>query len=257
VGVGATSRAAAFRERALRRLVAPALLLLAAACAGVPPGTLPSANTGPAAPAAAFVSPGQLHLRFATAVGEAWFVARWQADAGDVPYRVAQLDLAERPALAADGQPRGARPVQLHSRAEWDALLGNLFASLAPPAPGEATLVTVQGRDIVFHRDEAGMMRVYPHEGKPAALAVVRTVDEPEFAAQALARMRALRGSDAPRLYAIRAPGEAMSCSIPPPGRRCWSRLRLHPSLREAQRRSALRSTSRSRCSCKAMFSRR
>jgi cardiolipin synthase len=207
VGVGATSGAAAFRERVLRRLAAPALLLLAAACAGVPPGTLPSADTGPAAPAAAYVGPGQLHLRFATTAGEAWFVARWQTDAEDVPYRVAQLDLAERPALSADGQPRGARPVQLHSRAQWDALLGDLFASLAPPAPGEATLVTVQGRDMVFHRDEAGTMRVYPHEGKPAALAVVRTVDEPEFAAQALARMRALRGSDAPRLYATGDPG--------------------------------------------------
>jgi cardiolipin synthase len=182
-------------------------LLLAAACAGVAPGARPSADTGPGAPAAAFVAPGQLHLRFATAAGETWFVARWRADGEDTPYRVAQLDVGERPELAADGQPRGARSVQLHSRTEWDALLGDLFASLAPPAPDEATLVTVQGRDIVFHRDAAGVMRVYPHEGKPARLAVVRTIDEPEFAAQALARMLALRGSDVPRLYATGDPG--------------------------------------------------
>jgi len=182
-------------------------LLLAAACAGVPSDSPQSDAAGPAAPAAAFVAPGQLHLRFSTAAGEAWFAARWPTDGGDIPYRVAQLDVAERPAHTADGQPLDARPVQLHSRAEWDALLGDLFVSLAPSAPDEATLVTVQGRDIVFHRDKAGMMRVYPHEGKPAALAVVRTVDEPEFAALAFARMLALRGSDAPRLYATGDPG--------------------------------------------------
>ena len=207
MGVGATHRTAVLRKCALRRLVAPVLLLLAAACAGVQPGALPTADTGPAAPAGAFVAPGQLHLRFATPAGEVWFLARWLTDGNDIPYRVAQLDLAERPAFAAEGQPRGARTVQLHSRAEWDALLGELFTSLAPPAQGQAALVTVQGRDVVFHRDEAGTMRVYPHERKPAALTVVRTIDEPEFAAQALARMFAPRGSAAPRLYATGDPG--------------------------------------------------
>ncbi|HET9042039.1 MAG TPA: phosphatidylserine/phosphatidylglycerophosphate/cardiolipin synthase family protein [Burkholderiales bacterium] len=185
------------------RRVTPALLLLAAACAGVPSLT----DSGATAPAAAFVAPGRLHLRFATVAGEAWFVARWPSDREDLAYRVAQLDVGEQPALMADGQPQDARPAQLHSRAEWDALLGDLFASLVPPASDEATLVTVQGRDIVFHRDKTGEMRVYPHAGKPSALAVVRTVDEPEFAAQALARMPGLRGSDAPRLYATGDPG--------------------------------------------------
>jgi cardiolipin synthase len=183
------------------------VLLLAVACAGVPPGTPPSTDADKASPAAAFAAPGRLHLRFATAAGEAWFVARWQPDGDDLPYRVAQLDFGERPVLSADGQPQGSRPVRLHSRAEWDALLGDLFATLAPATPDKATLVTVQGRDFVFHRDAAGMMHVYPHEGKPAALAVVRTVGEAELAAQALARMLATREFDAPRLYASGDPG--------------------------------------------------
>lgn len=208
MGVGATPEFGLFPDRSLRRrFVAAALLALVAGCAGVPPGATATADAGPTAPAAAFVAPGELHLRFATPAGETWFVANWRSDGEDVPYHVAQLDLGEPPALAADGQPRGLRSVPMHSRAEWNALLGDLFNSLVPQARDEATLVTVQGRDIVFHRDETGALHVYPHEGKPAALAVVRTIDESEFAAHALARMRALRESDAPQLYATGDPG--------------------------------------------------
>ncbi|HEX9183020.1 MAG TPA: phospholipase D-like domain-containing protein, partial [Burkholderiales bacterium] len=134
-------------------------------------------------------------------------MARWPTEGEDVQYRVAQLDVGERPALAADGQPRGGRQAHLHSREQWDALLADLFASLAPPAQDQVTLVTVQGRDIVFHRDAGGSMRVYPHERKPATLTVARTITEPELAAQALARLRALPESEAPRLYATGDPG--------------------------------------------------
>jgi cardiolipin synthase len=197
-----------FRKSAFQlRHVAPVLLLMAAACAGVPRSEPQAASSGPAAPAAAFVAPGELHLRFATAAGEAWFVARWPTEGEDVQYRVAQLDVGERPALAADGRPRRARPVHLHSREQWDALLGDLFAALAPAASAQATLMTVQGRDIVFHRDADGTVRVYPHEKKPATLTVARTITEADFAAQALARMRSLQESDAPRLYATGDPG--------------------------------------------------
>jgi cardiolipin synthase len=191
----------------LRRFTGAALVLLGAACTGVPPVAPPAAEVDASAPAEAFVTPGQLYLRFATGAGEAWFAARWRADDDEAPYRVAQLDLAERPALTAEGRLRNARAAQLHGRADWDALLGALFADLAPSAPDEATLVAVQGRDVVFHRDRAGRLHVYPHEAKPAALSVVRTVSEQELAARALARMPALQASNAPRLYATGDPG--------------------------------------------------
>ena len=182
------------------------MLLVLAACAGVPSATPPPGAGGPQAPAAAFVAPGALHLRFSTTAGDTWFAASWPAEGEPDAYRVAQLDLSERPALTFAGQPRGTRPVRLHTRGDWDTLLGELFAALASQRPDQGTLVAVQGRDFVFHRDRTGAMRIYAHAAKPAELVVVRTVDETELTAHALAHLRATPEPDVPRLYATGNP---------------------------------------------------
>jgi hypothetical protein len=115
-------------------------------------------------------------------------------------HAVAQLDLAAAvPNIEAEP---GLRPVRLHGRADWDALLREVFADLAPADPRQATLVAAQGGDIVFHRDDGGVLRTWRHERKPAELAVVRTLGEQDFARAVTAHLTARWGTSLPLLFA-------------------------------------------------------
>jgi len=193
-------------------LVAVGLPLVVAGCAvppAVPPPLTGPAIPGPAAsaPRAGWLAPGRLLLAYAGPGGDVHLEATWPVAAGQegAPgHVVAQLDLASSvPRL--DAGP-ALRPVRLYGRADWDALLHEVFADLAPTDPAHATLVAVQGVDIVFHRDGGGALRTYRHERKPAGLIVVRTLGEQDFARAAAAHLAARWSATEPLLFATGDP---------------------------------------------------
>ncbi len=175
-----------------------------AGCAPAPVVPLPpsvSATAAAGAPRAAWLAPGRVVLAYVRPGGDVFLEATWSPVTG---HAVAQLDLATAPP-GLDATP-ALRPVGLRERAEWDALLREVFADLAPADPGQATLVVVQGVDIVFHRDADGALRTYRHERKPAELAVVRTLDEQAFARATIAHLAARAGTTEPVLFATGDP---------------------------------------------------
>ena len=183
-------------------------LIPVSGCAPVPVVQAPAATPatavpGASAPRAAWLAPGRVLLAYPQGGGDVFLEATWPVatDSGGVPrHAVAQLDLATTvPNIETDP---ALRPVRLHGRADWDALLREVFADLAPADPGQATLVAVQGVDIVFHRDGGGVLRTWLHERKPAGLAVVRTLGEQEFARAVTAHLAARWGASLPLLFA-------------------------------------------------------
>ena len=183
-----------------------------------------TAAPGASGPRAAWLAPGRLLLAYPRPGGDVFLEATWPVatDSGGAPlHAVAQLDLAAAvPNIEADP---GLRLVRLHGRADWDALLREVFGGLAPADPGQATLVAVQGVDIVFHRDDGGALRTWLHERKPAGLAVVRTLGEQEFARAVTAHLAAAGGRPcrcrSPPAIPTRA--RATCCSIPRQASRC------------------------------------
>jgi cardiolipin synthase len=175
-----------------------------AGCATAPVVPLPptaSATAAAGAPRAAWLMPGRVMLAYERPGGDTFLEATWLPV---LSHAVAQLDLAAvAPNLDATPAPR---PVRLRERADWDALLREVFTDLAPADPGQATLVVVQGVDVVFHRDAAGVLHTYRHERKPAELTVVRTLDEQAFARTTIAHLAARTGVTEPVLFATGDP---------------------------------------------------
>jgi cardiolipin synthase len=195
-------------QAATSRVAAVVLLIAAMGCAPtavvpLPAAALRGAVPGATAPRAAWLAPGRLLLAYPRPGGDVVLEATWPPAMGPA-YAVAQLDLAAAPPTV-EGQP-GWRTVRLHGRADWDALLAEIFADLAPVDPGQATLIPVQGIDVVFHRDERGALRSYRHERKPATLVVARTLGERDFASAAQARLAARADAGEPLLFATGDP---------------------------------------------------
>lgn len=191
-------------QAAMLRVAAVGVLAGLAGCAPAPVVLLPpaaSATAAAGAPRAAWLAPGRVMLAYERPGGDVFLEATWSPVPG---HALAQLDLAAA-APNLDATPV-LRPVRLRERAEWDALLREVFADLAPADPGEATLVVVQGVDVVFHRDAGGVLRTYRHERKPAELAVVRTLDEQAFALATIAHLAARAGTTEPVLFATGDP---------------------------------------------------
>jgi len=217
------------RFRGALWLAAVGTLIPLSGCAPTPvvpgPAATPvTAVPGASAPRAAWLAAGRLLLAYPRPGGDVFLEATWPVatDSGGAPlHAVAQLDLvAAVPNIEAEP---GLRTVRLHGRADWDALLREVFADLAPADPGQATLVAVQGVDIVFHRDDGGVLRTWLHERKPAGLAVVRTLGEQEFARAVTAHLAAAGGRPcrcrSPPAIPTRA--RATCCSIPRQASRC------------------------------------
>jgi cardiolipin synthase len=186
-----------------------ALAIAVAACAPAPVVPVPAAGPASraqdaAAPRAAWLGHGRLLLAYASPAGDVFLEATWPAEATDAGPMLAQLDLAAS-VPKVDAEP-ALRPVRLHGRADWDALLSGVFAALAPADPRQATLVVVQGVDVVFHRDERGALRTYRHERKPAGVTVVRTLTERDFARAATTLLSAREGTAEPLLFATGDP---------------------------------------------------
>ncbi|MFO1394508.1 MAG: hypothetical protein U1F09_12160, partial [Steroidobacteraceae bacterium] len=139
---------------------------------------------------AADYRPGLLLLRADTGDEAPALVARW--DAGGSPavaQATARLEYAGRDEVEAL-RAVPATPVPLRRRSDWDAILGDTLRGLAPSAPGEAALVTIEGVGFAFFIGDDGLLHVYTHEAKPADRHIVRTVGEPEFAARAITVLR-------------------------------------------------------------------
>jgi cardiolipin synthase len=196
---------------ALTRVLAVGLSLTVAGCVPVRlepgPATVAVAAPGASASRAAWLAPGRLLIVVPGRGGDVFLEAAWPVAAGAAAasgHALAQLDAAAAVARP-DGDPAW-RPVRLHGRDDWDALLDEVFADLAPEDPRHATLVTVQGVDVVFHRDDSGRLRTYRHERKPAQLTVVSSLGEPEFARAVTAHLTGRWGGSEPRLFATGDP---------------------------------------------------
>ena len=192
---------------ATSRVAAIGLLVALAGCApsNVVPLQAATPDVAPdaGAPRAAWLAPGRVLLAYERPGGDVFLEATWPVATGTA-HAVAQLDVAvAAPRIAAEP---ALRPVRLHGRADWDALLAEVFAALAPADPRQATLVVVQGVDVVFHRDDGGTLRTYRHERKPARLAVVRTLDDQEFARAVTSHVASRWGADEPLLFAAGDP---------------------------------------------------
>jgi cardiolipin synthase len=173
-------------DRWLPGCLAGALRIAAAALAGALFGC---ASAPPARPAVEGRVPD-----LAVAVGDTLYVrypgpgeplilsAQWteaQPGAPASSYRAARLEVETEP-VDVDALARTGRPVTMLPATEWDSLLKRLLASLAPTTSGQAALAVVQGADVVFTR-EAGELKIYRHEQKPADLRVTSMITEEEL----------------------------------------------------------------------------
>src|SRR5690606_32095241 len=102
---------------------------------------------------------------------------------------------------------RDWQPVRLFENEHWKALVTTLLEELVPDITATGTLVTVQGADIVLHRDAAGQLHGSRLENKPAALQIGRRISEEAFAARANAYLQAELARDngiaGPVLFAV------------------------------------------------------
>jgi cardiolipin synthase len=139
-------------------------------------------------PDGAYYRDGQLLLQYSIAEDRAFLSASWPVDdlsPDQHNYRMAVIDLsAERPASPAELQ-RDWQPVRLFENEHWKALVNTLLEELVPDTTATGTLVTVQGADIVLHRDAAGRLHGARLENKPATLQIGRRISEEAFSARA------------------------------------------------------------------------
>lgn len=145
-------------------------------------------------PDGAFYRDGRLVLQYSIGKERAFLTATWPVDDLNLDrhnYRMSVLDLApEKPASPAVLQ-RDWQPVTLLEHARWKALITTLLEELAPDNVSTGLLVTVQGRDIVLHRDASGKLHSYRMESKPANLRIGQRISEEVFAARANAYLQA------------------------------------------------------------------
>jgi cardiolipin synthase len=133
--------------------------------------------------------PGVLLLRADPGDRSPALVAHWPTGDGVTDATLAaRLEPADRGDIAGSG-PWVAVPVR--ASVQWAALVGDTLREFAPTAEGEAALVVLQGDEFAFYVDADGVLRVHPHESKPAERRVRRVVDEAVFAERAAARLRA------------------------------------------------------------------
>ena len=182
--------------RLLRPLLFVVLTLLLAGCASQPGPPAPSAleSLPDLAPDGAWYRDGQLVLAYSLGEEKAYLNAAWPVDdlrADRHNYRMAMLELepdapADQAVISRDWQP-----VRLHEQGRWQALVETLLLQLVPESPGAGTLVTVQGVDLVVHRDAQGRFHTVRLEDKPPRLEIVQHVSEEAFSARANAYLMA------------------------------------------------------------------
>ena len=151
-------------------------------------------------PEAAYTRDGEFLLQYRLDGRPVFLSARWTAEVVDGEpaghrYHTAILDPAPEAATGFD--PHAWEPVQRLDHTAWESLMETLLGELVPANGPAGTLVTLQGTDFVLHRDDAGVLRSYRLEDKPASLKVERRISEAAFAEAANAATRALLARDA------------------------------------------------------------
>ena len=174
-----------------RSTVALWALLLSPLVAAGDPGAVDACDPGVTEPGLiASYRPGALLLRADRGERSPALAARWSPGDGLIDAtRAARLEPVDRDEIVGLGTGPW-EPVPVRARVQWDALVGDTLREFAPTADGEATLVVLQGDEFAFFVSADGVLRIYPHESKPADRRVHRVVDEAEFAARAAARVR-------------------------------------------------------------------
>jgi cardiolipin synthase A/B len=160
-------------------IAAAALLGALLGCASAPPARLAAEGR---VPDLAVAVGDTLYVRYPDASQSLILSAQWTEAQAGVPassYRAARLEVVTEPADF-DALASAGRKVEMLPATEWESLLRRLLADLAPSASGQAALAVVQGVDVVFTR-EAGELRIYRHERKPAALQVTSLITEEEL----------------------------------------------------------------------------
>ena len=174
-----------------RSTVALWALLLSPLVAAAAPGAVDTCDPGVTEPGlVATYRPGMLLLRADRGEKSPALAARWSPGDGRTDAtRAARLEPVDRDEIVGLG-PGPWELVPVRARVQWDALVGDTLREFAPTADGEAALLVLQGDEFAFFITADGVLRIQPHESKPADRRVRRVVDEAEFAERAAARVR-------------------------------------------------------------------
>ena len=170
-----------------------AALLLSPLALIAAPGAADSCDPGVTEPGLiATYRPGALLLRADRGEKSPALAARWAPGDGRTDAtRAARLEPVDRDEIVGLGAGPWV-PVPVRARVQWDALVGDTLREFAPTANGEAALLVLQGDEFAFFVTADGVLRIQPHESKPADRKVRRVVDEAEFAERAAARVASL-----------------------------------------------------------------
>ena len=168
-----------------------AALLLSPLVVIAAPGAADSCDPGITEPGlVATYRPGVLLLRADRSAHSPALAARWSPGDGLTDAtRAARLEPVDRDEIVGLGAGPWV-PVPVRARVQWDALVGDTLREFAPTANGEAALLVLQGDEFAFFVTADGVLRIQPHESKPADRRVRRVLDEAEFAERAAARVR-------------------------------------------------------------------
>lgn len=175
-----------------------------------PPAPAPAESPPNLPPDGAWYRDGQLVLAYSHDDGKAYLSAAWQVDdleADRHNFRMAMMELSAEAPTDPAAISRDWQPVRLYDQRRWQNLVETLLLELAPQGAAGGTLVTVQGVDLVVHRDAGGGLQTVRLEDKPAVLQVEQRISEEAFSALANERLLAewVRSGEpvAPLMFAV------------------------------------------------------
>jgi cardiolipin synthase len=130
-----------------------------------------------------------LEMRIPLRWPDAFAHAAWSApDPGGTNFqrRFAVLDFDQQKRAVRLSITTKTNRLAVHSIKQWQSLMENVFASLAPPEPNHAVLLLLRNRDLAIFREPGGKRRVLKQEDRPPEVTVDGVCNAVDFAEKAL-----------------------------------------------------------------------
>jgi cardiolipin synthase len=107
----------------------------------------------------------------------------------DYQYQFAVLTFAKEKRTARKAVLHPGNRLVIRDASQWQHLLHEVFAGLAPDQPGHGILLLVQYLEIVVYRDPTGQVKVVKLETMPPGITVDKTFSDADFSREAIRQL--------------------------------------------------------------------